>query len=188
MRLGRAGSGRIFRSATGCDTRIVKQDAAGITASDAGVFYLVGDGPQTALKMFDLVWVMTGGGPMNSSEVFATAILAPRSAPVSRCGCVPPIPETQGYVASILALLLFLACWLFEDDYLRERGMVVAEREQNWMIYSLPKKVDAELKKNLKCLQDCVQSDAVFARDSKKLAQLRKRCCEPLAVFATSKS
>ena len=72
--------------------------------------------------------------------------------------------------------------------YLRKRGMAVASRDQNWMIYSLPGKRTRELELNLKCLQDCVQSDAVFARDSKKLAQLRKSCCEPRAVFARSKS
>ena len=58
--------------------------------------------------------------------------------------------------------------------YLRERGMVVAERDQNWMIYSLPKKRDAELTANLKCLQDCVQSDPIFKRD---LRRLDKVCC-----------
>ena len=67
--------------------------------------------------------------------------------------------------------------------YLRERGMVVAEREQNWMIYSLPKPRPEELELNLKCLQDCVQSDAVFQRDLQKLAKLQKSCCEPLRVF-----
>src|SRR5437763_2115522 len=63
--------------------------------------------------------------------------------------------------------------------YLRERGMVVAEREQNWMIYSLPKTPARELEANLKCLQDCVQTDKVFARDRKNLAALKKSCCEP---------
>ena len=72
--------------------------------------------------------------------------------------------------------------------YLRKRGMAVASRDQNWMIYSLPTKRTRELELNLKCLQDCAQSDAVFARDSKKLAQLRKSCCEPVAVFVRSKS
>ena len=62
--------------------------------------------------------------------------------------------------------------------YLRERGMVVAEREQNWMIYSLPKRRDAELEKNLKCLQDCVQTDPVFKRDLRELAKLRANCCD----------
>ena len=63
--------------------------------------------------------------------------------------------------------------------------MVVATREQNWMIYSLPGKRAAELKANLKCLQDCVSSDPVCKRDLKKLALLRKSCCEPAEVFQT---
>lgn len=72
--------------------------------------------------------------------------------------------------------------------YLRERGMVETEREQNWMIYSLPKRRAPELERNLKCLQDCTQSDRVFARDLKNLARLRKNCCEPSAVFQKTKS
>src|SRR3954451_18246136 len=39
--------------------------------------------------------------------------------------------------------------------YLRSRDMVTTQREQNWMIYSLPRKRAAELDNNLKCLQDC---------------------------------
>jgi ArsR family transcriptional regulator, arsenate/arsenite/antimonite-responsive transcriptional repressor len=66
--------------------------------------------------------------------------------------------------------------------------MVTAMRDQNWMIYSLPKKRSRELEKNLKCLQDCVQSDHIFARDLTKLAQLRENCCEPAALFATRKA
>jgi hypothetical protein len=61
--------------------------------------------------------------------------------------------------------------------------MVVATRDQNWMIYTLPKKRSRELETNLKCLQDCVQSDAVFKRDMEKLAKLAKDCCEPRSVF-----
>jgi ArsR family transcriptional regulator len=76
--------------------------------------------------------------------------------------------------------------------YLRERGLVEVERDKNWMIYSLPKKRGAEVEANLKCLQDCVQSDKVFAGDLKRLAALKSDCCEPSAVFqaasvATSK-
>ncbi|MBA3830742.1 MAG: winged helix-turn-helix transcriptional regulator [Chthoniobacterales bacterium] len=63
--------------------------------------------------------------------------------------------------------------------YLRERGMVVAERDQNWMIYSLPKKRDAELQANLKCLQDCVQTDSIFKRDLRALAKLRTKADAP---------
>ena len=61
--------------------------------------------------------------------------------------------------------------------YLRGRGMVTVERKQNWMIYSLPRKREAELEKNLKCLQDCVQSDAVFKGDLRELAKLRATGC-----------
>ena len=70
--------------------------------------------------------------------------------------------------------------------YMRSRGIVTATREQNWMIYSLPKRRSRELETNLKCLQDCVRSEPVFARDLQKLARLRKSCCEPAAIFATA--
>lgn len=56
--------------------------------------------------------------------------------------------------------------------YLRARGMAQAERSGNWMIYSLPAKRAAELAANLKCLQDCVQTDPTFKSDLKKLSQL----------------
>src|SRR5919197_5763122 len=67
--------------------------------------------------------------------------------------------------------------------YLRSRGMVITEREQNWIIYSLPERCADELEKNLKCLQDCVQTDPVFKRDLKKLSKVAKNCCEPSRVF-----
>jgi ArsR family transcriptional regulator len=70
--------------------------------------------------------------------------------------------------------------------YLRERGMVSVERDQNWMTYSLPEKRAPELQTNLKCLQDCVQSDKVFARDLKKLGLIQKNCCEPRTAFHKS--
>ena len=67
--------------------------------------------------------------------------------------------------------------------YLRSGHMVVTEREQNFIIYSLPKRPAAELHKNLKCLQDCVQTDPVFKRDLQKLAKLRQSCCQPRKLF-----
>jgi len=70
--------------------------------------------------------------------------------------------------------------------YLRARGMVDVERDQNWMVYSLPKKRAAELEMNLKCLQDCVQSDRVFGRDLNKLTTIQKNCCEPRTAFHKS--
>lgn len=67
--------------------------------------------------------------------------------------------------------------------YLRERGMVVAERDQNWMIYSLPKKRDAELQANLKCLQDCVQTDPTFKQDLRTLAKLSTKADAPAGAL-----
>lgn len=49
--------------------------------------------------------------------------------------------------------------------YLKEKGMVAATRHQNWMIYCLPAKPAPELAKNLKCLQDCVQTEPIFKKD-----------------------
>jgi ArsR family transcriptional regulator len=72
--------------------------------------------------------------------------------------------------------------------YLRQRRIVTATRDRNWMIYSLTKKRPQELQANLKCLQDCVQSDRTFARDLRKLAQLLKKCCEPEALSAANRS
>jgi ArsR family transcriptional regulator len=67
--------------------------------------------------------------------------------------------------------------------YLRRRGMVSTEKEQNWVIYSLPEQGADELERNLKCLQDCVQADGVFKRDVEKLSKLAKSCCKPRSVF-----
>ena len=67
--------------------------------------------------------------------------------------------------------------------YLRRKGMVATKREQNWIIYSLPERRADELERNLKCLQDCVQTDAVFKRDMEKLSRLAKSCCKPRSVF-----
>src|SRR4029078_9756412 len=74
-------------------------------------------------------------------------------------------------------------------SYLRSRGMVTAEREQTWMIYSLPEKRRVpELDKNLKCLQDCVQTDPVFKRDLQKLQKLQQNCCEPKRLFGPAQN
>lgn len=68
--------------------------------------------------------------------------------------------------------------------YLRHKKMVETEREQNWMIYSLPARRSRELDRNLKCLQDCAQSDPIFKRDLQRLAKLQQNCCEPIKVFS----
>ena len=56
--------------------------------------------------------------------------------------------------------------------YLRERGMVTAQRHGHWMIYSLPASPSPDLEANLKCLQDCVQTEPVFKKDRVKLKKL----------------
>lgn len=72
--------------------------------------------------------------------------------------------------------------------YLRRSGMVKATRRGNWMIYALQPNPPAELEVNLKCLQDCVQSDSIFRKDLKALEQLRTSCCEPAEIFTASAS
>lgn len=68
--------------------------------------------------------------------------------------------------------------------YLRQRGLVETSREKNWVIYSLPAKRPRELEANLKCLQECVQTDAVFKRDLRTLARLRAKRDEPSVAVA----
>lgn len=53
--------------------------------------------------------------------------------------------------------------------YLKDKGLVAVTRHQNWMIYSLPQRPSPELRRNLKCLQDCVQTEPVFKSDLKAL-------------------
>ena len=67
--------------------------------------------------------------------------------------------------------------------YLRRRHLVTTEREQNWMIYSLPERNADELERNLKCLQDCVRTDPLFKRDLQKLSKVQKNCLGPRRLF-----
>ncbi len=57
--------------------------------------------------------------------------------------------------------------------YLKARGLVQAQREANWMVYSLPRTIGPELRANLACLQDCVRDDARFQRDIAGLKAVR---------------
>jgi len=61
--------------------------------------------------------------------------------------------------------------------YLRANGLVVAQRHEQWMIYRLPEKAPAELDRQLRCLQDCVQTHPVFREDLKRLKKLKPECC-----------
>jgi ArsR family transcriptional regulator len=72
--------------------------------------------------------------------------------------------------------------------YLRARGLVKTERSGNWMIYSLPEKREAELERNLKCLQDCVSTDPVFRGDLQRLTKSGVSCCAPLVATGSRKA
>lgn len=69
--------------------------------------------------------------------------------------------------------------------YLKARGLVVATRSGNWMIYALPAetKRTKELRANLACLQDCATEAAVFRRDLARLEKL-DRACSPVEAGA----
>ena len=68
--------------------------------------------------------------------------------------------------------------------YLRNRGLVETKQEKNWVIYSLPEKRSPELEANLKCLQDCVQTDPTFKSDVRSLGKLRAKRDEPSVAVA----
>lgn len=57
--------------------------------------------------------------------------------------------------------------------YLRTHGMVEANRNKYWMIYSLPARQSRELKANLACLQDCAREDTEFRKDLERLEKIR---------------
>ncbi len=59
---------------------------------------------------------------------------------------------------------------------MKKDGLVEASRHHNWMIYSLPKKVPPVLESHLRCLQDCVQTEAVFKSDLLALKKVKADC------------
>lgn len=68
--------------------------------------------------------------------------------------------------------------------YLKKYACVESKRHQNWIVYSLPKHPSPQLEANLKCLQDCAQSEALFSADIRRLKRLqdsstwsRSPCC-----------
>jgi ArsR family transcriptional regulator len=78
--------------------------------------------------------------------------------------------------------------------YLRARGLVVARKEANWMIYSLPARPSKELSVNLACLQDCVRENDTFRRDLKRRRKLAgsigdsPACCGPARKRAKTRT
>jgi ArsR family transcriptional regulator, arsenate/arsenite/antimonite-responsive transcriptional repressor len=72
--------------------------------------------------------------------------------------------------------------------YLRTRGLVLARKEANWVIYGLPAKPSRELSANLACLQDCVREDAIFRRDLDRRRKLASSIIENSPVCCSPKS
>lgn len=71
--------------------------------------------------------------------------------------------------------------------YMKELGMVEAERQAQWMIYRLAEPTHPLLSENLKCLQDCAGEELCFRNDlkmrEKVIRRLRKEasgCSEAL--------
>ena len=60
--------------------------------------------------------------------------------------------------------------------YLRERGLVLGQRHEQWMIYRLPDPIPPELDRQLRCLRDCVESEPRFREDLRRLAKVRRAC------------
>jgi len=59
--------------------------------------------------------------------------------------------------------------------YLRERGLLAAERCGQWMIYRLPADPPPALGAQLACLQDAAAEEAVFRQDGHRLSKLRRK-------------
>jgi ArsR family transcriptional regulator len=74
--------------------------------------------------------------------------------------------------------------------YLRERGMVTAERCGQWMVYGLPEARPRALEATLACLQDCCAEERLYRDDARRLAALRKKLGEdcPECVRATARA
>jgi len=124
---------------------------------------------------------------------------------VYKCLC----DETRLRILNLLSVSPLCVCHLQEIlgksqvtmsqhlSYLRERNMVACQIYQTWRIYSLPPSPSPELESNLKCLQDCVQSEPVFQKDRAKLKKLmgtktvrdllNEGCCPAPAQTATKK-
>lgn len=73
--------------------------------------------------------------------------------------------------------------------FMRERGLVEAERCAQWMIYRINGEANPLLQENLKCLQDCGNEDLNFRTDLALRRQLIKRLqkegsdCLQAAIF-----
>jgi ArsR family transcriptional regulator len=56
--------------------------------------------------------------------------------------------------------------------YLKKHDVVEATRHQNWVVYRLPAKASSQLKRQIKCLVECVRREPRFQADLKRLRQI----------------
>jgi ArsR family transcriptional regulator, arsenate/arsenite/antimonite-responsive transcriptional repressor len=73
-------------------------------------------------------------------------------------------------------------------SYLRKHGLVECKQHHNWRIYRLPAKQSYELRRQLQCLQDCIQENSLFREDLKRLQRVTGQasaivdaCCDTMA-------
>jgi ArsR family transcriptional regulator len=59
--------------------------------------------------------------------------------------------------------------------FMKKRGLVVAERCAQWMIYRINEEANPLLQENLKCLQDCAAEELCFREDLSQRRKLMKR-------------
>jgi ArsR family transcriptional regulator, arsenate/arsenite/antimonite-responsive transcriptional repressor len=59
--------------------------------------------------------------------------------------------------------------------YMKELGMIIGERQAQWMVYRLADPDHPLLEENLKCLQDCAPEELCFAADLAKRQEVIRR-------------
>mgnify|MGYP002630226831 CR=1 FL=1 len=69
--------------------------------------------------------------------------------------------------------------------YMKELGMVEADRCAQWMVYRLSDSNSPLLDNNLKCLQDCYGEELSFSQDSKKRMEIIRRMQEEESACAS---
>lgn len=68
-------------------------------------------------------------------------------------------------------------------SFMKERGLVEAQRHAQWQIYRLNPAANPLLEENLKCLQDCAGEELCLIEDTRArrelLEKLGRECCGP---------
>ncbi len=73
-------------------------------------------------------------------------------------------------------------------NYLKSHGLVKAERQGNWRVYSLPSPLSLELRTNLACLKACAKADSELRKDAGRLEKLTAAITDSSPICCISKS